>query len=162
MQQSHSLVWMVYKENEDMLSSAGTCPGNAADGCVVMWGQMLLEGQNLCPCLIQIWSGEVSFSHVSSKTMNWFEFCISWDWFCWFWGCIVEFNLPGLVTSPQLTSVLNGHSSNNIQSRSVQATNWQRVPKLKKQKQKAWCLFACLPARSTQDTLLFPGILKFS
>lgn len=173
MQQSHSLVGMVYEENEDMLSLAGTCPGKQETQRTVVWWcedrlrTDAVRKSEFMPLLdsdLELWI--VIFTQISSKTMNWFEFCISWDWFCWFWGCIVEFNLPGLVTTPQLISVLNGHSSNdfvrkNKPSRSVQATNWRRVPKLKT-KQKAWCLFACLPARSTQDTLLFPGILKFS
>lgn len=75
---------------------------------------------------LELWI--VIFTHISSKTMNRFEFCISWDWFCWFWGCIALFPVLSLHPSWTVTAAMTLYTK--TQSRSVQATNWQHVPQI--------------------------------
>lgn len=113
MQQSHSLVWVVYKETEDVLSSAGTCPGKQEVQRTAVW---LTADQDRC-CkkakaimfFFPAWSGfRTMHCQLDSQTYSVFSCGVGWilnflrfillplRWHCWFffffffsaWSCL--------------------------------------------------------------------------
>lgn len=161
MQRTRGLVQMVYKENEDMLSSVRTARNSERQQCGDV-GADEEPAKMLSLESVPDWSGFSTvawlFTRISFLTMKSVEFCISWDWHRCLWVWVNEFYPPGFGFSPQLTSFLTAkHSSvyRNTQSYNDQATYWQHVQPLFYRN--ARCLYACLPAASSEERLHSQG-----